>query len=122
MKTVRNLFLAVLFTTALAAANPAEVNNITLERTNVRAGQTVTATVHLKSPAPAGGMQVELWSDEIVSVPSYVTVPAGQTSVSFHIKTSSDTGNASAHVAAIQPQASASSSLQLYSAPALTKK
>lgn len=114
MKTVRNLLMALLFTTALAAANPAQVQSVTLDKTNIQAGQTATATVHLDNPAPAGGLKVELWADDTAKVPSYVVIPAGQTAVSFQVRTSARSGDASVRVAALQPQASASSSLNLY--------
>ncbi len=114
MKTVRNLLLALLFTTALASANPAQVQSVTLDRTSIQAGQSATATVHLDAPAPAGGLQIEVWADDSATVPNYVTVPAGQTEVAFTVRTSAESGNTSIRVAALQPQTSASSSLNLY--------
>ena len=114
MKTVRNLLMAILFTTALASANPAQVQSVTLDKTSIQAGQTATATVHLNTAAPAGGLKVEVWADDSATVPSYVIVPAGQTAVSFQVRTSADSGNATVRVAALQPQASASSNLNLY--------
>lgn len=122
MKNALNTVLAILFTLAMASADPAKVQQVSAEQTAVRAGQTLTATVQLETPAPEGGLQVELWSDESLDLPSYVTVPAGQTSASFQIKTSAESGNTTARFAAIQPDASASESLQLYSSTAITQK
>ncbi|WP_328414475.1 hypothetical protein OG470_20235 [Micromonospora sp. NBC_00389] len=50
-------------------------------------GTTVTGTVVLTSPAPAGGVSVEVWSNTSygpnVSVPRWVTVAAGRTTATF---------------------------------------
>lgn len=51
--------------------------------------QTATGTISLDAPADAGGVVVNLASDKAAAtVPAAVTVPQGQTSVSFTINTS----------------------------------
>ena len=49
----------------------------------------MTATVRLSSPAPAGGVVVDLSSDHtyVATVPSSVTVRAGATSTNFTVNT-----------------------------------
>jgi hypothetical protein len=60
---------------------------------NVPGGTPATGTVNLSGPAPAGGLAVTLSSGNtsLATVPAGVTVPAGQTSVSFTANTSSVT-------------------------------
>jgi hypothetical protein len=66
------------------------VFSLTLNPTSVVGGlQSSTATVTLSGPAPAGGAQVALSSDNgAASVPSSVTVPAGAISATFPVNTS----------------------------------
>jgi trimeric autotransporter adhesin len=64
------------------------VRNITLSRSEVIGGNSVSGTVGLTEPAPAGGQPVSLSSSSAnASVPSTVTVPAGQTSTGFTVGT-----------------------------------
>ena len=56
----------------------------------IKGGATSTGTVTLGSPAPIGGLTVNLKSgNSKASVPATVVVPAGQTSASFTVKTKS---------------------------------
>jgi hypothetical protein len=66
------------------------VSSLTLNPTSVIGGvQSSTGTVTLSGPAPAGGAQVALASNNgAASVPSSVTVPAGATSATFTVRTS----------------------------------
>jgi hypothetical protein len=61
--------------------------SITITPSAVASGQRATCTVLLTSPAPAGGARVELdtlyWF--FVTIPDYVTVPAGVKQVTFPI-------------------------------------
>jgi hypothetical protein len=50
-------------------------------------GNPVTGTVILSAPAPSGGTVVALSSNDPVTVPPSVTVPAGQTIASFTVNT-----------------------------------
>jgi len=70
----------------LALAEPA-VQSIALTPSTVAAGQSATGTVTLTLPAPAGGTIVALSSNNtaVASVPSSVTVLAGNSSASFTV-------------------------------------
>ncbi|MEV1177158.1 hypothetical protein AB0J09_53100, partial [Nonomuraea sp. NPDC049784] len=73
-------------------------------------GATVTGTVTLKEPAPAGGITVALWSNTSygpnVNVPPYVTVPAGSVSASFPVRV-----NEAATASVVTPSADLGTSL-----------
>ncbi len=72
-----------------AAPPPPTVSSLTLNPANVFGGQSSTGTVTLTGPAPAGGAQVFLSSNNgAARVPSSVIVPAGASSVSFTVNTS----------------------------------
>jgi len=65
------------------------VSSLTLNPTNVFGGQSSTGTVTLTGPAPAGGAQVFLSSNNgAARVPSSVIVPAGATTATFTVNTS----------------------------------
>ena len=69
---------------------PVGVATLTLSRKSVPGGQPVQATATLECAAP-GPIEVELTSDNpkaVAAVPSKVTVPVGQKSVTFNIVTS----------------------------------
>jgi thermitase len=74
---------------ALQAVQPARLQSLAINPTEVQAGQSATGTVVLDRPAPAGGAVVQLSSSNSTraSVPSSVTVPAGATSATFTIQT-----------------------------------
>jgi hypothetical protein len=61
--------------------------------TDVVGGTPATGTVTLTAPAPAGGVEVPLTSDDPVAatVPAAVTVPAGSTTASFPVTTNAVT-------------------------------
>jgi hypothetical protein len=76
-------------TVAPAPPPPPTVSSLTLDPANVLGGQSSTGTVTLTGPAPAGGAQVFLSSNNgAATVPSSVIVPAGATSASFTVDTS----------------------------------
>jgi len=57
-------------------------------------GNTLTGTVSLGGPAPAGGATFDLFSNNAAAiVPTTVTIPAGQTSANFTITTSAVAAN-----------------------------
>jgi hypothetical protein len=65
------------------------LSSLSLNPTSVTGGNSSTGTVTLSGPAPAGGAQVALASNNgAASVPSSVTVPAGATSTTFTVSTS----------------------------------
>jgi hypothetical protein len=78
------------------------VSSLTLDPTSVIGGvQSSTGTVTLSGPAPAGGAQVALSSDNgAASVHSSVTVPAGATTATFTVGTSTVLFTTSAHISA----------------------
>lgn len=89
--------------TAILTVLPPAVSSLTLNPNSVVGGPlgTSTGTVTLNGPAPAGGSQVLVTSDNrAASVPASVTVPAGATSATFVVNTSivitSTTANISA--------------------------
>jgi len=91
-------------TITLAVAPPPlpTVSSLELNPTSVIGGtQSSTGTVTLSGPAPAGGAQVLLSSNNrAASVPSSVTVPAGATSATFTVNTSMVLVTTSANISA----------------------
>jgi hypothetical protein len=78
------------------------VASLTLNPTSVLGGLgSSTGTVTLSGPAPAGGAQVLLSSDNsAASVPASVTVPAGASSATFTVSTSTVLISTSANISA----------------------
>jgi hypothetical protein len=78
------------------------VSSLTLNPTSVIGGLgSSTGTVTLSGPAPAGGAQVLLSSNNsAASVPASVTVPAGATSATFTVSTSTVLISTSANISA----------------------
>jgi hypothetical protein len=75
----------------IAATTTAQtLTSLTINTANVTGGNTVQGTVTLGQPAAAGGVVVTLSSNNssVASVPSSVTVPAGQFSANFTVTTS----------------------------------
>jgi hypothetical protein len=66
------------------------LSSLTLNPSTVTGGNSSTGTVTLSGPAPAGGAQVMLSSSNtgVARVPSSVVVPAGATSATFTVNTS----------------------------------
>jgi hypothetical protein len=75
--------------TITGTTNPPTLAGISLNPANVTGGGSTSATVSITLPAPAGGVTVTLSSGEpgVAAVPGSVTVPAGQTTVTFTIPT-----------------------------------
>jgi hypothetical protein len=73
----------------------------TVNPQTVSGGTTVTGTVTLPAPAPAGGLPIDLTSrvPGSATVPATVTVPAGASSVSFPISTFAGFPNSTTTVA-----------------------
>ncbi len=67
------------------------LQSLTIRPTSVWGGDSATGTVTLSAPAPAGGVVVQLRSSNsgAASVPSSITIPAGQRSARFAIRTTS---------------------------------
>ncbi|HZT40980.1 MAG TPA: hypothetical protein VFA07_02265 [Chthonomonadaceae bacterium] len=73
----------------ITLATTEQVNSIAVNPSTVQGTTSVTGTVFISMPAPSGGLAVSLSSSDssAASVPSSITVPAGQTSATFTIKT-----------------------------------
>jgi hypothetical protein len=62
--------------------------SVSVDPTSIKGGTTVMGTVTLSTPAPAGGMPVEMWTTGAAAyVPFIVTVPAGFTTGTFAVQT-----------------------------------
>jgi hypothetical protein len=72
-----------------------DIVSLTFAPASVEGGNPAAGTLTLRGPAPAGGAEIALSSllPEAASVPAQVTIPAGQTSVTFPITTSPVSGN-----------------------------
>jgi uncharacterized protein (TIGR03790 family) len=78
----------------------------------VTAGSPATGTVFLNFNAPAGGIVVGLSSNSsAASVPATVPVPAGMTSATFNITTSSNSGGTTVTISALYAGATATATL-----------
>jgi hypothetical protein len=83
-----------------STANAVCVASLSLSSNSVRYGGSVTLTVHLTGPAPAGGFTVGInrnsngAMDTLVVNPTAITVPAGSTEGSFGLRTQHVPGTA----------------------------
>src|SRR5882762_3651798 len=95
------------------------LSSLTLNPTSVIGGvQSSTGTVTLSGPAPAGGAQVALSSNNgAASVPSSVTVPAGATSATFPVNTSAVAASTTVTISAAYAGVTRSASLTVTAAP-----
>jgi len=74
--------------TAVLTVNPPDLISLTLEPAVVIGGQSTTAIVKLDAPAPAGGITINAGTWNIMaSTPSFVTIPAGETTAKFPVST-----------------------------------
>ncbi|MCS7273523.1 MAG: S8 family serine peptidase [Fimbriimonadales bacterium] len=76
---------------AVSSPSQPSLIGLRLSSSSVVGGNSVTGTVTLSAPAPAGGFVVSLSSSNpnVATVPSTVTVPAGATSANFTVSTRS---------------------------------
>jgi hypothetical protein len=98
---------------------PLVVSSLTLNPTSDIGGtQTSTCTVTLSGPAPAGGAQVTLSSNNgAAQVPSSLTVPAGSSTGTFTITTSAVAASTEATISASYGGATASTALTVTPVP-----
>jgi len=76
---------AALSVTPLATVT---LSGVSVKPTSVTSQASATGTVTIASPAPAGGVAVELWTTGVVAfVPTGVTIAAGSTTATFTITT-----------------------------------
>src|SRR5467141_383505 len=102
-------------------ASPAapSLSSLTLNPTSVIGGvQSSTGTVTLSGPAPTGGAQVALSSNNgAASVPSSVAVPAGATTATFTVNTSVVAASTTVTISAAYGGVSKSATLTVTSPP-----
>lgn len=88
-------------TATLTVAPPLSLSSLSVTPGSVAGGANATATIALNGVAPSGGALVALASDSPAAVvPSSVLVPAGQTGVTFVVKTNVVTTPVTATLAA----------------------
>lgn len=87
---------------ATVTVNPAMcVGSVAMASSSVSGGGSVSGTVTLTSPAPSGGVVVNLASNNAqAQVAASVTVPASQTSASFNVSTSAGSSSTKATITA----------------------
>ncbi len=99
----------------LSSSGPASValSSLSLNPTSVTGGNSSTGTATLSGPAPAGGAQVTLSSNNTTAaaVPSSVTVAAGAISATFTVSTSSVAASDTVTISAVYAGATKSASL-----------
>ncbi|PYU52073.1 MAG: hypothetical protein DMG48_06570 [Acidobacteria bacterium] len=80
----------LLFELSPTSSPSVTLSTLSLNPTTVTGGDSSTGTVTLSGPAPSGGAQVALSSNDtsVATVPSSVTVAAGATSATFTVSTS----------------------------------
>ena len=80
---------------------PTQIASVSLNPSTVTGGASSTGTVTLSAAAPSGGLAVSLSSSSAdATVPSSVTVPAGDTSATFTITTISYHANVTSNITA----------------------
>lgn len=84
-----------------SAPNDLWVTSLTLNPTTVVAGGTSTATVTINAPAPTGGSSVQISPWSPATGPASVVIPAGSTSATFTVGTTSVTTTTLAKVWAL---------------------
>jgi uncharacterized repeat protein (TIGR03803 family) len=84
------------------ASGSVTLSSMTLNPTSVSGGNNSTGTVTLTGAAPSGGASVTLSSSNtsVATVPSSVTVSAGQTSASFTVRTQRVSSNTNVTISA----------------------
>ncbi len=110
---------ALIIKTLTSSTAPAvSLQAISLGAASVTGGASLTGTITLTAPAPSGGVLVNLSSsDPSVQVPATVTVPAGQTTVTFSITTSTVTSSLSVTITAQLPTNLAMGTLTVNATP-----
>jgi hypothetical protein len=94
-----------------AAVTPT-IQSLSLSAPSVTGGSSLTGTIMLSSPAPAGGVQISLSSDNPTALPNGpVTVLAGQTSATFTVSTAVVSSNQTANITATLGSSTATATL-----------
>lgn len=102
-----------------SAPAPTSLSSLSLNPASVTGGNSSTGTVTLSGPAPSGGAQVTLSSNNTTTagVPSSVTVAAGATSATFTVSTSAVATSTTATISAIYGGVTKTASLTVAPAP-----
>ena len=105
-------------TVTAATPPPPTLASLTLNSTSVTGGNSSIGTVTLGGPAPAGGAQVALSSNNgAASVPTSVAVPAGATTQTFTVSTSAVTASTTVTISAAYGGVSKSATLKVVPPP-----
>jgi uncharacterized repeat protein (TIGR03803 family) len=106
-----------LLTITPSSGGSATLSSLTLNPTSVSGGSSSTGTVTLSAAAPSGGVVVSLTSSttSVATVPSAVTVSAGQTSASFTVNTQSVSSSTSVTISGTYAGATKSATLTVTS-------
>src|ERR1700704_4906177 len=105
-------------TVTAAPPPPPTLSSLSLNPTSVAGGNSSTGTMMLSGPAPAGGAQVALSSNNgAASVPPNVTVAAGATSATFAVSTSAVASSTTVTITAAYSGTSRTASLTVTAAP-----
>jgi hypothetical protein len=100
---------------------PPILRSISITPASVAGGTSATGTIFLNSPAPASGTEATLATSNTVASPQpIVTVPAGQTSANFNVRTSAVTTNTVVTITAIVGAATQTANLTVTKGPAPT--
>lgn len=102
---------------SLEAARP-QVASVTLSPARLTAGASTSITVRLTQPAPEGGTTVSLVAsdDNVVSLPAFVKIPAGEDSATIEAYTASDTGDSKVSITAFTDGTLSGASLEVSAA------
>jgi len=99
--------------TATLTVNGEGLTGFSVNPKSVDGGKNVTGNVTLKAAAPTGGWVVQILAGvpSAVSVPPSITIPAGETSVSFQIATHSESKTVTSGIYATDANTGANTSL-----------
>jgi uncharacterized repeat protein (TIGR03803 family) len=100
-------------TLTITPAGAVSLSSLTLNPTSVSGGNSSTGTVTLSAAAPSGGAVVNLSSSNtsVATVPSTVTVAAGQTSATFTVSTQRVSSNTNVVISGVYAGATQSATL-----------
>jgi hypothetical protein len=101
--------------TSVLGVTAPRVTSLTVNPSTVVGGDPTTATLTISGQAPAGGLVVSLTSNNgnVVSLPPTVTVPGGQTSVTFPVNTNSVAQDTLVEIKALYLNSQASATLNV---------
>jgi acetyl esterase/lipase len=107
-------FMKNISQTAPAYSGPPALNSLALSPVNVTGGNAAQGVVSLTGAAPDGGITITLLSDSaLAAVPSSITVPAGSSSATFAVSTSTVSISTQVNISAIYGGATKTATLTL---------